>query len=148
MSQAGVEHHEAPKGFIRRYIFSLDHKVIGIQYWWLAIVAVFVGMFLSVLMRYQLAWPGQKVPLWGQVMTPEQYLSLVTMHGTIMVFFVLTTAPQSGFGNFALPIPIGAADLASPRLNLLSFWTTFLSFWEMWAAFLVRTCTCPGRWTH
>ena len=61
-------------------------------------------------------------------MTPEQYLALVTMHGTIMVFFVLTTAPQSGFGNYFLPIQIGAADMAFPRLNMLSFWTTFLAF--------------------
>src|SRR5881397_3477047 len=147
MSQAGVEHHEAPTGFIRRYVFSLDHKVIGIQYWWLALVAVFVGMFLSLLMRFQLAWPSHKIPLWGQVMTPEQYLALVTMHGTIMVFFVLTTAPQSGFGNFALPIQIGAADMAFPVLNMLSFWTTFLSFAVMCAAFFVEAGAPLGGWT-
>ena len=147
MSQAGVEHHEAPTGFIRRYVFSLDHKVIGIQYWWLALVAVFVGMFLSLLMRFQLAWPSHKIPLWGQVMTPEQYLALVTMHGTIMVFFVLTTAPQSGFGNFALPIQIGAADMAFPVLNMLSFWTTFVSFAVMCAAFFVEAGAPIGGWT-
>ncbi len=149
MSQAvsaGV-HHEAPKGFIRRYIFSLDHKVIGLQYWWLALVAVFVGMFLSLLMRFQLAWPAQKIPFWGQVMSPEQYLALVTMHGTIMVFFVLTTAPQSGFGNFVLPIQIGAADMAFPVLNMLSFWTTFLSFVVMCAAFFVEAGAPIGGWT-
>src|SRR5437773_444091 len=146
MSQAAVEHHEAPKGFIRRYIFSLDHKVIGIQYWWLALVAVFVGMFLSLLMRFQLAWPSQKIPLWGEIMTPEQYLALVTMHGTIMVFFVLTTAPQSGFGNFALPIQIGAADMAFPVLNMLSFWTTFVSFAVMCAAFFVVAGSPIGGW--
>ena len=76
--------------------------MIGIQYWWLALVAVFVGIVLSVLMRLQLAWPGAKLPFFKDgIMTPEQYLSLVTMHGTIMVFFVLTTAPQSGFGNYS-----------------------------------------------
>src|SRR5437773_12122149 len=126
MSQAGVEHHEAPTGFIRRYVFSLDHKVIGIQYWWLALVAVFVGMFLSLLMRFQLAWPSHKIPLWGPVMTPVQYLALVTIHGTILLFFVLTTAAQSGFGNCALPIRIAAADVAFPLLNMLSRWTTFV----------------------
>src|SRR4030095_874299 len=102
MSQSGsvAFHHEAPKSFIRRYIFSTDHKVIGIQYWWLALVSVFVGIVLSVLMRIQLAWPGHPLPFFKDgIMTPEQYLALVTMHGTIMVFFVLTTAPQSGFGN-------------------------------------------------
>ncbi len=139
--------HEAPTGFIRKYVFSLDHKVIGIQYWWLALVAVFVGMFLSLLMRLQLAWPAEEIPFFGQVMTPEQYLSLVTMHGTIMVFFVLTTAPQSGFGNFALPIQIGADDMAFPVLNMLSFWTTFLSFAVMIAAFFVEAGAPLGGWT-
>ena len=97
--------HHAPQGFLRKYIFSTDHKVIGIQYYLLALVAVFVGMFLSLLMRYHLAWPTEEVPFYG-AMTPEQYLALMTMHGTIMVFFVLTTAPQSGFGNYFLPIQI------------------------------------------
>jgi cytochrome c oxidase subunit 1 len=139
--------HAGPHGFVRRYVFSLDHKVIGIQYWWLALVAVFVGMTLSILMRYQLAWPGAKLPFTGEVMTPEQYLALVTMHGTIMVFFVLTTAPQSGFGNFALPIQIGAADMAFPVLNMLSFWTTFVSFLVMIAAFFVEAGAPIGGWT-
>src|SRR5438046_1641530 len=80
-------------------------------------------------------------------MTPEQYLALVTMHGTIMVFFVLTTAPQSGFGNFALPIQIGAADMAFPVLNMLSFWTTFVSFAVMCAAFFVEAGAPIGGWT-
>ena len=108
-TEAHVVVHEAPKGFVRRWIFSTDHKVIGIQYFLLALVAVFVGMFLSALMRFHLAWPTEKVPLFG-AMTPEQYLALMTMHGTIMVFFVLTTAPQSGFGNYFLPIQIGRAS--------------------------------------
>src|ERR1044072_7343597 len=111
--------HSARKGFIRKYIFSLDHKAIGIQYYFLALSAVFVGMFLSVLMRIHLVWPDFKIPGWGPIM-PEQYLTLVTMHGTIMVFFVLTTAPQSGFGNYFLPIQIGAEDMAFPVLNMLS----------------------------
>src|SRR3989344_5432724 len=107
MAEAHAVAHEAPKGFIRKYIFSLDHKVIGIQYILLALAAVFVGMFLSLLMRLHLVWPNAKLPFFD-VMTPEQYLALMTMHGTIMVFFVLTTAPQSGFGNYFLPIQIGA----------------------------------------
>src|SRR3979490_786767 len=138
--------HEAPKGFIRRYIFSLDHKVIGIQYYFLALFSVFLGMTLSVLMRIHMVYPDAKVSLFetlwptgapGGVMTPELYLSLMTMHGTIMVFFVLTTAPQSGFGNYFLPIQIGAADMAFPVLNMLSFWTTFVSLVVMIAAFFV-----------
>jgi cytochrome c oxidase subunit 1 len=136
MSSPVVHPHHAPTGFIRRYIFSLDHKVIGLQYYFLALFSVFLGMSLSVLMRYHLIYPDAKVgwfeKLWptgaaGGIMTPELYLSLMTMHGTIMVFFVLTTAPQSGFGNYFLPIQIGAEDMAFPVLNMLSFWTTFLS---------------------
>jgi len=153
MSQAGhadshAHHaHQAPTGFLRRYVFSLDHKVIGNQYWWLGLIAVFIGMTLSVLMRYQLAYPGTKPPFFGEVMTPEQYLALVTMHGTIMVFFVLTTVPQSGFGNSILPIQIGAADMAFPVLNMLSFWTTFISFAVMIAAFFVTAGAPIGGWT-
>lgn len=150
MSQEGtlVAHHEAPKGFLRKWVFSLDHKVIGLQYYFLALVAVFVGMALSLLMRIHLAWPGAKFPfIEGGIMTPEQYLALVTMHGTIMVFFVLTTAPQSGFGNYFLPIQIGARDMAFPVLNMLSFWTTFASFLVMVAAFFVTAGAPIGGWT-
>lgn len=138
--------HEAPRGFIRKYIFSRDHKVIGIQYILLALVAVFVGMFLSLMMRLHLVWPNLKLPLFD-VMTPEQYLALMTMHGTIMVFFVLTTAPQSGFGNYFLPIQIGAPDMAFPTLNMLSFWFTFLSFLVMLAAFFVVGGAPISGWT-
>src|SRR3954464_1537158 len=129
-------HSHAPQGFIRRYVFSLDHKVIGIQYFFLALTAVFVGMFLSLLMRIHLIWPAAQLPLIGAI-KPETYLSLLTMHGTIMVFFVLTTAPQSGFGNYFLPIQIGAPDMAFPVLNMLSFWTTFVGFVVILAAFFV-----------
>jgi hypothetical protein len=119
--------HAAPQGFIRKWVFSLDHKVIGLQYYFLALTAVFVGMFLSLLMRIHLIWPNVSLPLVGEI-KPETYLSLLTMHGTIMVFFVLTTAPQGGFGNYFLPIQIGAADMAFPVLNMLSFWVTFLGY--------------------
>ncbi len=146
MAEAHAVAHEAPKGFIRKYIFSLDHKVIGIQYILLALAAVFVGMFLSLLMRLHLAWPNAKLPFFD-VMTPEQYLALMTMHGTIMVFFVLTTAPQSGFGNYFLPIQIGAADMAFPTLNMLSFWLTFVSFAVMLAAFVVTGGAPISGWT-
>ena len=83
----------------------------------------------------------------GGLMTPEQYLALVTMHGTIMVFFVLTTAPQGGFGNYFLPIQIGAADMAFPRLNMLSFWVTFLAFVAILAAFFVPGGAPISGWT-
>src|ERR1700681_2296398 len=148
--------HQPPTGFIRKYVFSLDHKVIGIQYIVLALAAVLVGMSMSVLMRMNLSWPGTNWPILGTLfpggapgglMTPEFYLSLVTMHGTIMVFFVLTTAPQGGFGNYFLPIQIGADDMAFPVLNMLSFWTTFLGFVLMLAAFFVPGGAPLHGWT-
>src|SRR3989442_507137 len=101
--------HQAPTGFIRKYIFSLDHKVIGKQYYFLALLAVVVGMILSWLIRIRMVWPNARIPgldklspigAPGGVMTPEYYLSLLPLHGTLMIFFVLTTAPQSGFGNY------------------------------------------------
>ena len=143
---AAPHSHAAPAGFIRKYIFSLDHKVIGIQYFFLALVAVFVGMFLSLLMRIHLIWPQAVLPLVGEI-KPETYLSLLTMHGTIMVFFVLTTAPQGGFGNYFLPIQIGAPDMAFPVLNMLSFWTTFVGFMVMLAAFFVTGGAPLHGWT-
>ncbi len=141
-----VHAHAAPQGFIRKYIFSLDHKVIGIQYYFLALTAVFVGMFLSLLMRIHMIWPTLVLPLVGDI-KPETYLSLVTMHGTIMVFFVLTTAPQGGFGNYMLPIQIGAPDMAFPVLNMLSFWTTFVGFVVILAAFFVTGGAPLHGWT-
>src|SRR6201984_2850985 len=155
-SEATHPAHHAPTSFIRKYVFSLDHKVIGIQYYFLALFSVFIGMFLSLLMRYHMVFPDAKVALFeklwptgaaGGQMTPELYLSLLTMHGTIMVFFVLTTAPQSGFGNYFLPIQIGAEDMAFPVLNMLSFWTTFLAVVVMLAAFFVVGGAPLHGWT-
>ena len=144
----GHGQHPPPPGFVRKYVFSIDHKVIGIQYLCLALFSVFVGMGLSLLMRLHLAWPLAKWWFFkGGLMTPEQYLALMTIHGTIMVFMVLTTAPQSGFGNYFLPIQIGAADMAFPVLNMLSFWTTFVSLAVMVAAFFVAGGAPIGGWT-
>lgn len=152
----GSTHAAPPPGFVRRWIFSTDHKVIGKQYYFLALFAAFLGMALSLLMRWHLIYPDRKIAwlekLWpegaaGGIMTPELYLSLMTMHGTIMVFFVLTTVPQSGFGNYFLPLQIGADDMAFPRLNMASFWTTFVSFLVLIAAFVVPGGAPLGGWT-
>ena len=154
MTHAAV--HEAPKSFIRKWIFSLDHKIIGIQYYFLALFSVFLGMALSVIFRLRLAWPMEQWPLLAKIfpagfeggpMTPEFYLSMVTMHGTIMVFFVLTTAPQGGFGNYVLPIQIGAHDMAFPVLNMLSFWVTFVSLVVMVAALFATGGAPISGWT-
>jgi len=139
---------ESPKGFLRRFVFSTDHKVVGLQYLFLALAAVTIGIVLSLLMRFHLVWPAAHLPFVGSgIMTPEQYLALVTMHGTIMVFFVLTVAPQSAFGNYFLPIQIGAPEMAFPRLNMLSFWLTLLAFLCMLAAFAVPGGAPISGWT-
>src|SRR5690242_6432991 len=149
-------HHAPPRGFLRTHVFSLDHKVIGKQYLDLALVAVCTGMVLSWLMRVHLAWPETPIPGLGKlsptgaaggVITPEYYLSLMTMHGTIMVFFVLTTAPFAGFGNFVLPIQVGAEDMAFPRFNMMSFWVTFVAFAVLVAAFFVPDGPPLSGWT-
>jgi cytochrome c oxidase subunit 1 len=145
-----------PQGFLRKYVFSLDHKVIGLQYFFLGLFAVLIGVALSLLMRFHLVHPDAAVgwfaKIWpaaaaGGVMTPELYLSLMTMHGTIMVFFVLTTVPQSAFGNYLLPLQIGASETAFPVLNMLSFWTTLVALLLMLAAFFVQGGAPISGWT-
>jgi cytochrome c oxidase subunit I len=135
-------------GFFSRYVFSTDHKIVGLQYFFLALAAVTFGIILSLLMRFHLVWPAAHLPfITGGIMTPEQYLALVTMHGTIMIFFVLTTAPQSGFGNYFLPIQIGAPEMAFPLLNMLSFWLTLAAFILVLAAFAVPGGAPISGWT-
>jgi len=151
-------HREIAKrrGFIGKYVFSADHKVIGLQYTFLALFAVLVAMVLSWLMRMHLAWPDVPIPLLGTLspsgaagglMTPEYYLSLLTLHGTLMVFFVLTIAPQAGFGNFLLPLQLGAREMALPRLNRLSFWITFGALSVLLSTFFVGDGPPTAGWT-
>src|SRR6202047_297923 len=154
---AHVAPHGAPTSFIRKHVFSLDHKVIGKQYYALALVAVFVGMVLSWIMRLHLGWTNLAIPglhllsktgAPGDLMTPEYYLQLMTMHGTIMVFFVLTTAPFAAFGNFFLPIQVGAEDMPFPHFNMMSFWVTFVAFLVLISAFFVSDGPPLGGWTQ
>ena len=153
---AAAHHHAPPQGFLRRHVFSLDHKVIGKQYLDLALVAVCIGMGLSWLMRLHLAWPNLPIPgleklspngAANGVITPEYYLSLMTMHATIMVFFVLTSAPFAGFGNYFLPIQVGAEDMAFPRFNMMSFWTTCVAFLVLVSSFFVSDGPALSGWT-
>src|SRR5712675_3810602 len=154
---AHAVHHVAPTSFIRKHVFSLDHKVIGKQYYALALLAALVGMFLSWLMRLHLGFGSFAIPglhllskngAPGDVMTPEYYLQLMTMHGTIMVFFVLTTAPFAAFGNFFLPIQAGAEDMPFPRFNMMSFWVTFVAFLVLVTSFFVGSGPTLGGWTQ
>src|SRR5947209_3628444 len=152
-----VAHHGPPTSFIRKHIFSIDHKVIGKQYYGLALVAVFVGMVLSWLMRLHLGWTNLAIPglhllskngAPGDVMTPEFYLQLMTMHATLMVFFVLTTAPFAAFGNYFLPIQVGAEDMPFPHFNMMSFWITFAGFLALVASCFVGDGPTLGGWTQ
>jgi len=128
-------------------IFSCDHKVIGKQYFFLSLAAALVGVALSALMRLHLVWPHAALPFFGAI-KPEQYLAMLTMHGTLMIFFVLTTAPQGAFGNYFLPLQIGARDMAFPRLNMLSFWITLAAFLVLLSAFFVSGGAPISGWTH
>lgn len=133
--------HGHPTGFLSKYIFSFDHKVIGIQYLLLAMVMSLVGVGLSVVFRIQLAWPGTAG------MTPETYVSYVTMHGTIMIFFVVSLALSSGLGNYTIPLQVGARDMAYPLLNMLSFWIVLVGAVIMTASFFVEGGAAAGGWT-
>jgi cytochrome c oxidase subunit 1 len=146
----------AARGFFGKYIFARDHKIIGLQYFFLALAAALVGVVMSLLMRLRLAWPQRRWPLLEAIfpvgfkdglMQPEFYLAMVTMHGTLMVFMVLTVAPQSAFGNYFLPLQLGAREMAFPRFNGWSFWLTLLSFVVMMAALFVEGGAPIGGWT-
>jgi cytochrome c oxidase subunit 1 len=129
-------------GFFARYVFTpyrTNHKTIGLNYLWLALFSVFLGMIMSLVMRIHLVRPGVQIPLLsGLGNTPERYAALTILHGSLMVFMVLTAAPQAGFGNYFLPIQIGARDMAFPTLNLLAFWATVASMFGMTAAFFLQ----------
>jgi cytochrome c oxidase subunit 1 len=144
------------QSFWTKYVFSTDHKTIGKQY---LITGIFMGLFSvtwSVLIRIQIAWPDATSPLLGSlfpglyeggVLAPERYLSLVTMHGTVMVFFVISFALVSGFGNFIIPLHIGARDMAYPFLNMLSYWTIVPASILMLASFFVPDGAAAAGWT-
>jgi cytochrome c oxidase subunit 1 len=122
--------------FLARYVFSTHHKTIGLQYLWLALASVFVGVVLSTLLRVHTSWPDTAIPfLNGFENTTERYAAVRLLHGSLMVFFVLTAAPQLGFGNYLLPLQIGASEMAFPTLNLVSFWLTVASLAGMTASF-------------
>src|SRR5271167_1222776 len=133
-------------GFWRQYLFSVDHKVIGKQYLFLGLFMGFIGVGLSFIFRWQLAWPGTAVPIWGKVTAP-QYYEFVTMHGTIMVFFVAMPILLGAFGNFLIPLMIGAQDMAFPRLNMMSIWTFVLASVVLLSSFFAPGGAAAAGWT-
>ncbi len=148
------EHHV--ENFWTKYIFSMDHKMIGKQFLITGMFMGIVGVFMSMLFRLQLAWPDQKFAIletflgkWapeGQ-MDPNMYLALVTIHGTIMVFFVLTAGLSGTFSNLLIPLQIGARDMASGFLNMLSYWFFAASSVIMLVSLFVETGPASGGWT-
>jgi cytochrome c oxidase subunit 1 len=149
---AMVDHRSgAPEGrqptSPRRILFRTDHKAIGLRYLWLALFSVFLGMIMSLVMRIHLVWPGVHLPLLPSLgSSPDNYAALTLLHGSLMVLMVLTAAPQAGFGNYLLPIQIGAQDMAFPTLNLLAFWTTAASLVGVTTAFFLAPQTGLTLW--
>ena len=137
-----VDAHPAPHGFWTTYVWSQDHKVIAIQYAITAIAVGLVGLVLSHLMRAQLGFPGQL----GFV-TPERYYQFVTMHGMIMVVYLLTALFLGGFGNYLIPLMVGARDMVFPYLNMLSFWVYLLSVIVLMASFFAPGGPTGAGWT-
>ena len=157
VAQAVHVTHEHELGWWRTYVFSVDHKVIGIQYAVTAMFFLLFGFSLMMLMRWQLAFPSQAIPLIGGffgeanapggIMLPEFYNQLGAMHGTIMVFMGVVPLAVGGFGNFVLPLQIGAPDMAFPRLNMASYWAFFVGGVVMALSFFVPGGAANSGWT-
>ena len=150
-------HEEHQLSFLQAYVFSQDHKVIGIQYAVTAMLFLLFGFSLMMLMRWSLAFPNSPIPVIGSflgqanapggVMVPEFYNQLGAMHGTIMVFLGVVPLAVGGFGNFVLPLQIGAPDMAFPKLNMFSYWSFFLGGVIMLASFFVPEGAAQSGWT-
>ena len=153
----GGEGHHAPAGFWRAYVFSQDHKVIGIQYAITGLLFLFFGFTLMMIMRWQLAYPGQPIPFIGSllgdarapegIMLPEFYNQLGAMHGTIMVFLGVVPLAVGGFGNYVMPLQIGAPDMAFPKLNMMSYWMYFMGGVTMLSSFFIPGGSAASGWT-
>ena len=149
------EHHEEP--FWRKYIFSQDHKVIGVQYAITALLFLLFGFSLMLIMRWQLAFPGQPIPIIGGllgsnnapggIMLPEFYNQLGAMHGTIMVFLAIVPLVVGAFGNFVVPLQIGAPDMAFPKLNMASYWVYAIGGLVMLGSFFAPGGAANSGWT-
>src|SRR2546429_4047771 len=156
--------HEVPHeelGFWRKYIFSTDHKVIGIQYGLTGLLFLFFGFCLMMLMRWQIAYPGKPIPIVGElllkvfgdemanggVIQPDLYNAFGAMHGTIMVFLAIVPIAFAAFGNFVVPLQIGAPDMAFPRVNMASYQAYFLGGVVMFFSFFIPGGAAKSGWT-
>src|SRR6187399_1253714 len=152
----GDGHHHHKETFITKYIFSQDHKTIAKQFLITGIIWAIIGGLFSVLFRLQLGYPEQTFPILetffgryakGGQIQPEFYYALITMHGTVLVFFVLTAGLSGTFANFLIPLQIGARDMASPFLNMLSYWFFWLASVVMISSLFIQTGPASGGWT-
>ncbi|MEP6673568.1 MAG: cbb3-type cytochrome c oxidase subunit I [Ferruginibacter sp.] len=155
-TEHGHHEHHHHETFITKYVFSQDHKMISKQFLITGIIWAIVGGMFSVIFRLQLGYPNETFPFledllghWakGGKLQPEFYYALVTMHGTILVFFVLTAGLSGTFANFLIPLQIGARDMASPFLNMLSYWFFFMASIVMASSLFVQTGPASGGWT-
>ncbi len=153
MTQAAPHHAQ---GFLRKYLFSTDHKMIGRQYMWIGLFWLIAGGLGAYLIRWNLAWPETAVPgmgwvpepvMYGGIIPPETYNMLVTMHGTIMVFFMAMPLLLGAFGNFLIPLMVGADDMAFPRLNMMSVWVFALASVVLLVSFFVEGGAASAGWT-
>ena len=146
-------HHE--ENFIQKYVFSVDHKVIGLQYGVTSLLFLLFGFLLMAVMRYQLAYPETVIPYIGEwffsesggVMLPENYNTLGAMHGTIMIFLGVVPLAVGAFGNYLVPLQIGAPDMAFPKLNAASYWSYFVGGVIMIASFFTPEGAARSGWT-
>jgi cytochrome c oxidase subunit 1 len=138
--------HTPETGFFRKYIWATDHKIIAMQYLFTGIAMALIGGYLAYVFRMQLAFPGRSVPGFGLVSAGE-YNALVTMHGTIMIFWVAMPVLIAFFGNYLIPLMVGCNDMAFPRINRLSFQVFFLSSLVLVASFFVPGGAFGGAWT-
>ncbi|HEV3214857.1 MAG TPA: cbb3-type cytochrome c oxidase subunit I, partial [Vicinamibacterales bacterium] len=156
-AHAHAHAHEHEQSFVWKYVFSQDHKVIGIQYTMTALLFLLFGFSLMALMRYQLAFPGTPIPLIGPflgaanapggIMLPEFYNQLGAMHGTIMVFMGVVPLAVGGFGNYVMPLMLGAPDMAFPKINMASYWAFFAGGLVMLSSFFIPGGAAQSGWT-
>src|SRR5438445_617766 len=149
-------HAHPEMGFIRKYIFSTDHKIIGIQFLFSSIIFLFIAGAMAMLVRTQLGWPHAEIPVLGKAwfpgdlghrMPPEVYNMLFSMHATIMIFFVIIPVLAGAFGNFTIPLMVGAKDMAFPSLNMMSYWFMWPAFIMILVGFFVDGGAPAHGWT-